>query len=89
MVRRHVVDNTVDALAVFRDQPVERRNVTRLDLANDFQIGVSLLPALGGRDERLTENFGRFDHGRNEAYGRTRSKSKLRLVSATPSAAPS
>ena len=81
-IRRHIVDDSVNALAVLGDQPIKGRYITSLHLPDNFQISVRFLPALGRRNERLTENFGRFDHDAKEAYRSTRSKSKLHEIGA-------
>src|SRR5688500_12446016 len=76
-IRGHVIDDPVNALAIICDQAVKSRDITGLHLPDHFEIRISFLPALGRRHERLTENFGRFDHGHNEAKRSRRSKSKV------------
>jgi hypothetical protein len=76
-IRGHVVHDPVDALPVFDDQTVEGRDVSGLNLPHDVEIGVSFLPALGRRNERLAENFGRFGHDRNQVQRGPGCKSNL------------
>jgi hypothetical protein len=58
-VRRHVVDNPVKSLAVFQNQPIKRRDITRLHTPDNFHVGIRLQLPLRRRDERLRgDGFG-------------------------------